>query len=321
MRLETQKKSTQRGFSGSETRRRVGQGLALLALVAGMCATSLVTGLEVTLVLNTPDKKEFKGALESVSEDGTITLMGPYGVQTFDQGQYLSAVCPEPPEQSLAVQSYLKGEYPEALELYRTVQAKYRFLGWGAASLEGIGNCSRQMGKTDEAIEAYSSLVEQYPTYAGIRKASFALAQASENKGNVSRAVELYEKIAWGADDELSALSLRNNARILYANGKFQEALLDYLRVAILYQNFPNAPVAEATFRAGDCFEKLAAKESYAVGSKLRERAKKYYADVITRFPQSEFAQNARLRYQQLTSGSPEATPTTDEKSSAEERK
>jgi tetratricopeptide (TPR) repeat protein len=297
------------------------QGLAVLALVLAMCVTSIVRGLEVTLVLNTPDKKEFKGTLESLSEDGTITLMGAYGVQTFNQGQYVSAVCPEPPEQSLAVQSYMKGEYPKALELYKTVQTKYRVLGWGSASLEGMGNCHRQMGKTDEAIEAYSSLVEQYPTYAGIRRASFALAQASESKGNVSRAVELYEKIAWEGDDELSALSLRNNARILYANGKYQEALLDYLRVAILYQSFPNAPVAEATFRAGDCFEKVAADESYEVANKLRERAKKYYADVITRFPQSEFAPNARLRYQQLTSGSPEGIPTSDGKPSAGEGK
>ena len=296
------------------TRTLVVLATMLLVIFGGTKAMAL----EVTLVMNTPERDEVKGTLKEVKEDGTITLIGTYGVQTFRRDQYLSAVCPEPPEQALANQSYLKGEYAKALALYEEVYTKYRALGWGALSLEGMGNCHRQMAHADAAIEAYSKLIEEYPTYAGGRRVKLSLGQTTEAKGNLARAVELYEEISLEGDDELSAISLRNIARILYAREKYHDALLHYLRVAILYQNLPNAPVAECTFMAGDCFEKLAKDQSPEVAARLRERAKKYYLDVITRFPQSDFAKQAQVRYQQLTAGAATSGTDAEEKPSAE---
>ncbi len=135
----------------------------------------------------------------------------------------------------------------------------------------------------------------------------FSLAQANEGKGNLSAAAELYEQVGSEADDELSAMSLCNMGNVLYANGKYEEALLYYLRVAILYQNLANAPVAECMFKAGDCLEKVAEVRSPEVAARLRERARKYYLDVMNRFRQSDFAKQAQLRYQQLPGPSPAA--------------
>jgi len=293
--------------------------MALLVMTSLLVfGVSGASGLEVTLVLNTPDKDKVQGTLKDVKEDGTITLIGAYGEQTFKQGQYLSAVCPEPAEHPLAKQSYLKAEYPKALQLYEYVYAKYRVLGWGAASLEGIGNCHRFTGNTDAAIENYAKLLADYPNYAGSRRVKYVLAQVREKKTDLAAAVELYEQVAAEADDELSAASLRNIGNILYLSQKYEDALLQYLRVAILYQNLPQAPVAECMFRAADCFEILADTRPPQEAAKLRERAKKYYLDVVTRFPQSEFAKPARLRYQELSAGAPTATTDPKEKPSAE---
>lgn len=267
-------------------------------------------GLEVTLVMNTPDKQQIKGTLKEIKEDGTITLTGTYGEQTYLRAQYLTATCPEPPEQTLANQSYVKGEYARALALYEAANMRYGQLGWGATSLEGISKCQLQLGNVDAAIENYSELLEEYPAYPESRTIKFSLAQACEVKGKLSWAVDLYGQIAVEGDDEFSALSYRNVGNIHYARKKYDDALLNYLRVAILYPNLPNAAVPESTFKAADCFEKLAADEkSPEVATRLRERAKKYYAEVITRFPQSEYARQAQVRYQQLTGGAAAISP------------
>jgi len=281
-------------------------------------AARTAEGLEVTLVLNTPDKHQVTGTLKEVGEDGAITLIGIYGEQTYTRSQYLTATCPEPAEQALAKQSYLKGEYAKALLLYQQVHEKYRELGWGAASLEGMGKCHLQMRDVEKAIESYSRLLEEYPGYTGTRAVKFSLAQACEVRGRLSWAVDLYGQVAIESDDELSAMSLRNIGNIHYGRKKYKDALLNYLRVAILYQSFPRAPVAESMFRAGDCFEKLAEEEkSPQVAARLRDRAKKYYEDLMTRFPQSDFARQAQLRYQQLTGGTPTSKSSLGEKPSA----
>jgi tetratricopeptide (TPR) repeat protein len=290
--------------------------VAAIILIA--FAGNQAVGLEVTLVMNTPDKQQVKGTLKEIKEDGTITLTGTYGEQTYLRAQYLTATCPEPPEQTLANQSYLKGEYPRALALYEEVSRKYRLLGWGAASLEGMSKCQLQMGNVDASIESYSRLLEEYPSYPGSRTIKFSLAQACEVKGNLSWAVDLYRQVALEADDDLSAMSYRNVANIHYGREKYDDALLHYLRVAILYQNSPGAPVAEATFKAADCFEKLAAEEkSPEIAARHRERAKKYYLDVIARFPQSEYARQAQVRYQQLTGGAAATSSPGEETASA----
>ena len=274
--------------------------------------------LEVTLILNTPDKHEVAGTLKELKEDGTITLIAAYGEETYRKAQYLTATCPEPQEHTLAGQTYLKGEYEKALALYQQVYDNYRLLGWGAASLEGIGKSYTQMANLSAAIESYAKLLWDYPSYAGSRQVKFSLAQACQVKQQLSWAVDLYEQVATESDDELSASALRNVGDIHYGKGDYREALLSYLRVAILYQNFPKAPVAESTFKAADCFEKLAQKEmSPEVVARLKERAKKYYSDVMTRFPQSDFARQASSRYQQLTGGASTEAPPPQEKSSA----
>ncbi len=258
------------------------------------------TAVEVTLLLNTPDKDEITGTLKEVKEDGTITVIGPYGEQTFRQSEYVTAVCPEPAEYTQARQAYSRGDYEKALALYKQAYADYGMLGWGAASLEGIGNCHRFMGNPDAAIENYTRLLADYPNYAGSRRVKYALAQVREGRADLAGAVELYGQVAQEADDVLSAASLRNIGNVLSSSQKHEEALLYYLRVAILYQNLPQAPVAECMFRAADCFETLAADRPPQEAAKFQERAKKYYLDVMTRYPQSEFADPARLRYQSL---------------------
>ncbi len=292
--------------------------LAVAAIALVIFAHREAECLEVTLVTNTPDKHRVAGVLKDITEDGTITLTGAYGEQTYKKEQYLSATCPEPPEQTLAKQSYLQGEYARALKLYTDVHGKYRGLGWGAASLDGMGKCQLQMGEVGAAIESYSNLLEEYPTYPESRPVKFSLAHACEVKKKVGRAVELYEGVIAESDDELTAMSLRNIGNIFYGRRMYKEALLNYLRVAILYQNFPKAPVAESMFRAGDCFEKMAGDEkSPEVAARFFHRAKKYYLDLMNKFPQSDFAKQAQLRYQQLTGGASRSESSAGEKSPA----
>lgn len=274
-----------------------------IAVSPGAAAAAETSPVEVTVVLNTPDKREVKGVLKEVTGEGTITLTGAYGDQTFRQGQYLSALCLEPPEHAIARQSYLRGDYSQSLELYRETYSRYRFLGWGAVSLEGMANSYRLTGNGDAAIETSAKLLSEYPNYEANRRVKFALAQLRERKGELAAAVELFGQVAWGADDELSATSFRNMGSILYMNGKYEEALLQYLRVPLLYANVPGAPIAECLFRAGDCFEILADELSPQPAAQLRARARKYYSDVVARYPQSEFAKAAQLRHQNLTGG------------------
>lgn len=284
-----------------------------IAVSPGAAAAAATSPVEVTVVLNTPDKREVKGVLKDVMEDGTITLTGAYGEQTFRQGQYLSASCAEPPEHAIARQTYLKGDYRVAIQLYREIYSRYRFLGWGAVSLEGLANSHRLAGNIDAAMETYAKLLLDYRSYEANRRVKFALAQLRERKGELAAAMELYGQVAWEADDELSATSFRNMGSILYMSGKYEEALLEYIRVPVLYANVPGAPIAECLFRAGDCFEVLADELSPLRADPLRERAREYYFDVITRFPQSEFAKAAQLRYQNLTAGSGASGPDTGE--------
>jgi len=78
---------------------------------------------------------------------------------------------------------------------------------------------------------------------------------------------------------------------LLEQEGRIEEALSEYLKVALLYAH--DEEVAEALFRAGTCLEQQG----------NTEPAQKQYREVLAEHPQAGFAAQAKERLQTLKRG------------------
>src|SRR6185503_11903503 len=111
-------------------------------------------------------------------------------------------------------------------------------------------------------------------------------ALAAQKKGRAARAA--FERTLALDQGELAAQARLGVAGLLEGEGRTDDALSEYLKVALLYAHEPS--VAEALFRAGRALETLGDPK------KAAER----YRELVTQHAASPFAREARERLRVL---------------------
>jgi CRP-like cAMP-binding protein len=101
-----------------------------------------------------------------------------------------------------AVSLFSQDKYPQALMVFKKIVEANEDAEFVAKSFYEIGRCLFLVGKYDDCVKHFTSLISSYPKHPDIGDALFFMAQSYEKLDDRSRAASLYRKILTMATDE-----------------------------------------------------------------------------------------------------------------------
>ena len=155
-----------------------------------------------------------------------------------------------------------------------------------------MGIAQGQLERWPECETSLTLLARKAPEFPNLSEAELwrGRALAAQRKRRAAR--QAFERVLSLDKGELAARARLGIGKLLEAEGRGEEALSEYLKVAYLYAH--DEEVAEALFRAGTCLE--------AQGN--REQASAQYEEVLAKHPKAAFASQAKQRLSELGRGS-----------------
>lgn len=191
---------------------------------------------------------------------------------------------PLPDEQALWLGRWLlkNGDPARAREVFSAVEGSTLDPEMAQAALAGLGEALRLLGDVGASRETFERLLERYPEGSYRGEAHLGLGRLARRAGLREEAVRQFKEAVASSTGRAAALALIELAQMDEEAGNHEEAARSYLRVAILYP-----------------FEDLAAGALLAAGRELlaagdAEQARKSWAELLERFPDSAEAREAR---------------------------
>ncbi len=207
--------------------------IAGLAMMAGLCSWCAVA--QQCYVIDARGNK-IAGSRLTADKDGNLSLQIEAGgpVTTFRVGNYQSAMSPKTREIQALEQLYAEGKLDKVAEAAAKLYPQSQYLGWGGtvAYYEGMGlldkgNASaallvfdRGLGLKDAGAEALTK---------GKIQTLLALQKTAE-------AQALLDKLATASDPGIAIFTFNTRGKLLAAEGKKKEAVLQYLKSMLLFK-------------------------------------------------------------------------------------
>jgi tetratricopeptide (TPR) repeat protein len=226
---------------------------------------------------------QIDGAAIQSSPDGTVLLTTGNGqVLTFHSGTYRQAFADKPKEMFQVEAMAKKGELAEAAAILRRVKETYTFLGWDLRAGQMLARVELAQKNFPAAVSEYDALFAAQPQLKKIPAERAHYMQALLGAGRIQEtAVLIDEEIASGSREAAArAQIVRGDMKA--ASGQYEEALLDYLRTALLFAEQKDV-LPEALY-----------KTAVALKKSNDPRAAEYFQRVMNEFPDSEFADLAK---------------------------
>ena len=227
--------------------------------------------------------QQIDGAAIQSSPDGTILLTTPNGqVLTFRAGTYKQAFADKPKEM-FQVEALAKGgDLAASAAILRRVKEQYAFLGWDLRAGQMLARVELAQKHFEAAVAEYESLFAAQPQLKTIPAERANYMQALLGAGRIKETSALIDEDIASGSREAAARAQVVRGDLKAANGQYEEALLDYLRTALLFKD-QSAVLPEATYKTAVALKKL-----------NDPRAADYFQKVIKEFPDSEFAEMAK---------------------------
>ena len=214
--------------------------------------------------------------------DGEIILTTAQGTRSFLQGQYKKAVADKPADIDKAVQMVAAKQYDEAVKLLEEVAVRYHFLDWDNQARAMLPKIYSQKGDFASAVTSYEKLFalspkskEDVEIQTGYRQALLAAKQYDKLE------TLLNSMIGTGTrPDAARATLMRGDIRA--SQGQAEQAVLDYLRVVLLYESEKDVQ-PEALFKTAEALKAL-----------RDPRAPEYSKKLVEQYPDSPYAQKAK---------------------------
>lgn len=128
-------------------------------------------------------------------------------------------------------------EYERAVEEYRKA-IQYSDREVREKSLYSLADCLFRIGKIDEAREAWTSQIAEFPEGPNVRLGYYRLGTTAFSKGDLEKAEEFYRKtLENNTDTELTAKATFALAGCLEAGDKLRDALKLYKEIEPTYPN------------------------------------------------------------------------------------
>lgn len=181
---------------------------------------------------------------------------------------------PKPKGFDEAAKQVESGQAAAAIPVLQKIADAYTMLNWDTAARELIVVAYAKTGDSAKAMTAYKELVRKAPGGRVSAEARMTYWNLMITSGKAAEiAVELDDVIGKGSREE-AARALLTRANLRKSQNKTQDALMDYLRTVLLYEDMP-AVQPEALFRAAEMLDAM----RDARATELRQRLVKDYPD------------------------------------------
>ena len=225
-------------------------------LVAWMA--SLVFPVSAAYVIRT-DGQRVDGSDIRLKPTGEVVLTTPRGQLSFNSGQYRQAVADKPAEYDKAAQLANNRKYDEAISLLTGLISRLRGLYWDEPAGALLMQCQIAKGDSAAAVKVYDSLVAGNPKLTGSASVQDAYRQALIAAKQFDRLEPLLKAALAGTSRSDAAHAWMVLGDMYAAQNRLEEAAMDYLRTALLFQDVKAEPElpAEALFKAGETLQKM----------------------------------------------------------------
>jgi tetratricopeptide (TPR) repeat protein len=233
-------------------------------------------------VINSAGNQVTGSAIRS-APDGTILLTTLNGQNlTFRKGSYRQAFADKPKEM-FQVEALVKEKNLIAVvEILRRIKDDYRFLGWDQRAGLMLARVYLPLKQFEDSAREYEELFSAQPALMDNLKERSNYMQALLGSGRIQEVAEMVNSDIASGSREAAARAQVVRGDMKAASGQHEEALLDYLRTAILFKA-QAAVLPEAT-----------CKTAVALKNLNDPRAAEYFQKVIDEFPESEYAEQAK---------------------------
>ena len=273
--------------------------LALVALIAGPSAQageapetaagdSDAAGgkptVAVVVTLKGGGKEE--GTLLEGWKDGTIRYKTPYGERTLPRGDWVQVKAKKRlPKFALADSMLRTKRYDAASKKYQEAHDTYKHLHiFGAEALDGKGQALIKLKEYKRALAVYGQLFREYSgadlSHSRRYRHAVCLGKVG-GRANREKAIGELERVIAVTDEVVTVRSLYQLGQIHYGNKKYYLALRSYMKLFILYRNYPGesarevqALVKSARNNAISCCKKLMSSSN----ASIKKRAEKIKA-------------------------------------------
>jgi len=244
----------------------------------------LISGLVqgAPFVINSAGNQVNGSAIQS-APDGTVLLTTLNGqTLTFRKGTYRQAFADKPKEM-FQVEGLVKQKNLIAVvQILRRVKKEYQFLGWDQRASLMLARVYLPLKQFDDSAREYEALFAAQPKFKTVPKERAYYMQALLGAGRIDEVAKMIDEDIASGSREAAARAQVVRGDMKAASGQYEEALLDYLRTAILFKA-QTTVLPEATYKAAVALKKL-----------NDPRAAEYFQKVMNEFPTSEFAELAR---------------------------
>ncbi|MCX6996747.1 MAG: hypothetical protein NTV49_06600 [Kiritimatiellaeota bacterium] len=249
----------------------------LALLLAGQGAAASQAAYVITTI-----GQRITGTGISAKANGEITLTIGQGAQIFLPGQYTLAVADQPPEYEQAQQLIAGKKYDQAIALLNNLVIKYQWLDWDIKASLLLAEAALQQGNPAAAVQQCEKSMTAYP-----RLKEDAAFQTQFRKtligARLFTRVEPLLAAAIGAGNRANAARAQlQRGDLRLAQGRTEEAAMDYLRTALLFTAEKELQ-PEALSKAAGALDKLNDKAS----------AKMLYQKLKALYPSSPYAEQA----------------------------
>ncbi len=236
----------------------------------------------VPFVINSAGSQIDGTAIRS-APDGTVSLITAQGrTLTFRAGTYRRAHTDKPKEMDQVESMVKTGNWNGAVVTLRQIQKQYRFLGWDLRASRMLVRIELAQKNYASAVEEYEKLFAAQPQLKTVPAERANYMKALLGVGRIKETAVLVNEDIVSGSREAAARAQVIRGDMKAAAGQYNEALLDYMRTAILFSE-QTVVLPEATYKAAAALKKL-----------NDPRAKKYFQKIILEFPESEFAKRAK---------------------------
>jgi tetratricopeptide (TPR) repeat protein len=172
--------------------------------------------------------------IKVTSPNGDIELNDGRARFPFKAGGYKAAYIPKPDDLAALEKAYEEARHEDVAKAAGALFERYKFLGWGGAVAYLEGMSLLKTGKAQEAFQAFTK-GKQYEGEAG----------ADLNRGVVNALLDLKDlakvqpmlaSMVTSSRKSDAAFAFLSRGRILEDGGKNKEAVLEYLKVLLFFE-------------------------------------------------------------------------------------
>ncbi|MBN1865145.1 MAG: tetratricopeptide repeat protein [Victivallales bacterium] len=174
----------------------------------------------------------------TANQRGELTYTSAGFSQRIAPDGYVYARVSKPDQIATGLSQIRSKNYANAVDTFNKIYNEYRFLGWDVEAVFFSAYALEKLGKNKEAIDKLNLISappkdpEKFPRYQEVRK---LLAEIYIAEGKLNEAQQVLKELSSAKNDSIAAFSNNKQGDILLLQKKRRDALLMYLRTALLF--------------------------------------------------------------------------------------